>query len=176
LPLSVLLEKRSGLTLPDFAQKYLWNPLGIKTVNWFLGPGGVVPASFGLQMRPRDLLKLGSLYLNRGLWKGARILSEDWIDESTRVQIPKAQTNGKNDYGYLWWERDVPAPGGGGSVRVFFAWGVGGQYLFVVPSLQMICLVTGGNYKDSRLGANSFKLFQENLLAAALGPHPLSKQ
>lgn len=174
LPLSAILEKRSGLSVPDFAQQYLWDPLGIKRVKWFSGPQGVIPVSFGLQMRPRDFLKLGVLYLDQGLWKGKRVLSEDWIAQSTGPQIPKSQTNGKNDYGYLWWERDVPVSGG--SVRVFFAWGVGGQYLFVAPSLQMVCLVTGGNYKDSRLGANSFKLFQENLLAAAWGPnHPDQK-
>ena len=174
LPLSALLEKRSGLSVPDFAQKYLWDPLGIKRAKWFLGPQGVIPVSFGLQMRPRDFLKLGVLYLDQGVWKGKRVISEDWIHQSTSLQIPKSQTNGKNDYGYLWWERDVPTRQG--MTRVFFAWGVGGQYLFVVPSLQMVCLVTGGNYKDSRQGANSFKLFQENLLAAAWGPnHPDQK-
>jgi CubicO group peptidase (beta-lactamase class C family) len=176
LPLSALLEKRSGLSVPDFAQKYLWDPLGIKQVKWFSGPQGVIPASFGLQMRPRDFLKLGVLYLDQGVWKGRKVISPEWITQSTGLQIPKSQTNGKNDYGYLWWERDVPAPERGGTVRAFFAWGVGGQYLFVVPSLQMVCLVTGGNYKDSRLGANSFKLFQENLLAAVSKPnHPDGK-
>jgi CubicO group peptidase (beta-lactamase class C family) len=164
LPLSAILEKRSGLSVPDFAQKYLWDPLGIKRVKWFSGPQGVIPVSFGLQMRPRDFLKLGVLYLDQGVWKGRKVISPDWIAQSTSLQIPKSQTNGKNDYGYLWWEREMPVRGE--MVRVFFAWGVGGQYLCVVPSLQLVCLVSGGNYKDGRLGANSFKLFQENLLAA----------
>lgn len=173
LPLSAILEKRSGLTVPDFAQKYLWDPLGIKRVKWFIGPQGVIPVSFGLQMRPRDFLKLGALYLDQGVWDGRKVISPEWIAQSTSLQIPKSQTNGKNDYGYLWWEREVPVRGG--MVRVFFAWGVGGQYLCVVPSLQMVCLVTGGNYKDGRLGANSFKLFQENLLAAVDPNHPDGK-
>jgi CubicO group peptidase (beta-lactamase class C family) len=164
LPLSVIVERRSGLALPDFAREYLWDPLGIQQARWFEGPQGVVPVSFGLQMRPRDLLKLGFLYLNHGQWKGRRVLSEDWIERSSALQVPKIQTNGKNDYGYLWWEREVPTARG--PVKVLFAWGVGGQYLFVAPSLNLVCVITGGNYKDSRLGANSFKLFQENLLAA----------
>jgi CubicO group peptidase (beta-lactamase class C family) len=109
-------------------------------------------------------LKLGVLYLDQGVWKGRKVISPDWIAQSSSLQIPKSQTNGKNDYGYLWWEREMPVRGE--MVRVFFAWGVGGQYLCVVPSLQLVCLVSGGNYKDGRLGANSFKLFQENLLAA----------
>ncbi|MGH7739023.1 MAG: serine hydrolase domain-containing protein [bacterium] len=173
VPLSVALQARSGLAVPNFARKFLFDPLGIGRVQWFTGPGGVVPVSFGLQMRPRDLLKVGELYLEQGQWKGRKILSEDWIRQSTRVQIHLAPSRSKNDYGYLWWER--PMAFHDTTVEVFFAWGVGGQYLFVVPALNLTCVITAGNYKDSRLGADSLKLFQENILGAlpmSLVTHP----
>jgi CubicO group peptidase (beta-lactamase class C family) len=104
------------------------------------------------------------LYLNHGKWKGRSIVSEQWIQQSTAPKVSKNKTHRPYDYGYLWWEKDIPYQAR--VVRMFFAWGVGGQYLFVVPSLDLVCVVTGGNYKDSRLGYNSFHLFQDYVVTA----------
>ncbi|HUO57791.1 MAG TPA: serine hydrolase [bacterium] len=162
--LSALLDRYSGMSVPAFAQQNLWAPLGIPKPVWMEGPGPVTPASFGLSLRPRDLAKIGQLVLNQGKWGEKQIVSADWIQESTSIQIPKAGTNEKDDYGYLWWERNLSIHGE--TMRVVYAWGVGGNYLFIVPKLELVCVVTAGNYDSAELGANSFKLFQDQLLGA----------
>jgi CubicO group peptidase (beta-lactamase class C family) len=161
-PLSALLARKSGMGLPAFAQRNLWEPLGIQNPAWITGPHGMIPASFGLALKPRDLAKLGVLYLKKGEWNGKQVISERWVEESTSVQVPKKQAHQPFDYGYLWWQRQVPCHGK--SVRVIFAWGVGGQYLFIAPELDLVCVITAGNYRDSKLSAKSFQFFQDYVL------------
>lgn len=165
-PLSFILAQKSGMGIPDFAQKFLFDPLSIQNAHWMSGPENLTPASFGLSLRPRDLAKLGYLYLKNGLWNGQRVISSKWVSDSTRAVIPKAHTNRRYDYGYLWWEKEIHQHGH--LLKVYFAWGVGGQYLFVVPQLDLVCVMTGGNYKDPKLSANSFKLFQDVIVGAFL--------
>lgn len=164
-PLSSLVARKSGVGVMDFANANLFEPLGIQEAAWMAGPGGVTPVSFGLSLRPRDLAKLGWLVLKEGKWEGKRVVSQDWIRRSTAVHVPRKQTGKEADYGYLWWERDEAWKGK--KIRVIEGWGVGGQHLFIAPRLQMVCVITGGNYKDSKLSANARKLFRENILAGA---------
>lgn len=177
-PFSELLSRQSGMSLPAFARKFLFDPLGIRRADWMVAPSGgpsaagpgLTPVSFGLSLRPRDLAKVGYLYLKKGNWRGKQIVSEKWVEESTSPQVSANRIGGKADYGFLWWERVMAVQGR--PVRMFYAWGVGGQYLFVVPDLDLVCVVTGGNYKDGKLGANAFRLFQDYLLPAfrSVGP------
>jgi CubicO group peptidase (beta-lactamase class C family) len=163
-PLGAILKKQSGFSVPDFAKENLFDPLEIGEFHWMQGPDEVTPVSFGLDLRPRDLAKLGYLYLNHGKWKDHSVVSEEWIKQSTAPQVFKDETHQPYDYGYLWWEKNITYQGR--IVRMFFAWGVGGQYLFVVPTLDLVCVVTGGNYKNGRLGYNSFRLFRNYVIAA----------
>lgn len=170
LPLSVILEKAGGLTVPAFAQKVLFDPLQIHSAHWVKAHSGgttVVPMSFGLSMAPRDLAKIGLLVLDKGKWDGKRIVPEDWIKESTSVKVPRDQTNHKYDYGYLWWETEFRV--GSRNVKTVMGWGVGGNYLFIVPDLDLVCVVTGGNYNDSQAGKCSLELFQNYILPAFCG-------
>ena len=164
LPLSAALQRLSGLSTEDFSRQFLFDPLGIRDFRWMRGPQGLTPVSFGLELRPRDLAKLGLLILNKGKWEGRRIVSESWVAQSTAPQAEGVRTRPREDYGFLWWERDMPYRGK--KVRIIFAWGVGGQYLFVVPELDLVCVVTGGNYQNRSWGANSLKLFEDYVLPA----------
>ncbi len=161
-PLSAILAAKSGMGVPGFAEKYLFGPLGIKDVEWMEGPGSVTPVSFGLSLRPRDLAKLGQLILNQGKWNGAQVISKDWIKRSTSVQVRRNQKKGEADYGFLWWIRAFPA--GGKNIRVIDGWGVGGNHLFIVPDLDLVCVITAGNYKDGKLGAESLEFFKNYIL------------
>ncbi len=163
IPLGVILERQSGLGLTQYAQKFLFAPLGIQPPDWWEGPGGVHSPAFGLSLRPRDMAKIGLLVLKEGDWNGNQVVPKTWIEECTVPRVKSEQTGNKADYGYLWWERD--ALWRGKKLRVWDAWGVGGQHIFIVPALSLVCVMTGGNYKDGALSDNSFTIFHEVLEA-----------
>lgn len=165
-PFSFILGEKSGMGVDAFASKYLFEPLRFQNAHWMEGPHGVIPASFGLSLRPRDLAKLGYLFLKNGVWEGRQVVPAKWVQLSISPLLPKSRTNGIYDYGYLWWGRTIHR--NGREVRIFFAWGVGGQCLFVAPKLNLICVVMGGNYRNSKLGANAFRLFQDYVVGSFL--------
>jgi CubicO group peptidase (beta-lactamase class C family) len=165
LPLSVILERSSGLNIPQFAQKYLFDPLDIHSAQWVKAPSAgitVVPVSFGLSLSQLDLAKIGLLILHHGQWDGRQIVSKDWINESTSRKVSKEQTNKKYNYGYLWWETEMKDEGQ--NLNVVMGWGVGGNYLFIVPDKNMVCVITGGNYNDPKAAKSSLQLFQDHVL------------
>ena len=100
-------------------------------------------------MRPRDLLKLGQLYLGRGLWQDRRIVSEAWVEESTRSHVPRdSPPDGEGarlDYGYHWWVRHLE-PRDNPQAGYFLASGGGAQLLFVFFDLDLLVLFTGSHY------------------------------
>src|SRR5579862_8183589 len=80
--LGPLLEQATKLAIPDFARDNLFTPLGITHLKWQFQPLGAAMTGGGLNLRSRDLLKLGQLYLNGGLWNGKRVISADWVARS----------------------------------------------------------------------------------------------
>ena len=136
--LGVILTKVSGRLLDQVAVEALFDPLGI--TDWQPGT-----AAYGLQLRPRDLAKIGQLVLNHGDWHGRRIVSANWVKEMTAPQVPRGSVSGPASvysYGYLWWlgrssvhNRDI------GWVAGF---GRGGQRLYVVPDQDLVVAVTAG--------------------------------
>jgi CubicO group peptidase (beta-lactamase class C family) len=115
-------------------------------------------------MSPRDLAKIGLLVLDKGKWEGKRVVPEDWIKESTSLKVPRDQTNHKFDYGYLWWETEFKF--GNRNVQAVMGWGVGGNLLFIVPELNLVCVITAGNYNDPQSSKASLQLFQDYILPA----------
>lgn len=132
-----------------FADRTLFGPLGIADYRWFTMPTGGPYLGGGVHLRPRDLLKIGQLYLDGGVWQGERILPESWIRESwgDYGRLAPLDVNG-NEYGYLWWHHRYEVSGE--IIRTLEARGFGGQYLFVVPALELVCVVTAGNYRNGR--------------------------
>ena len=103
----------------------------------------MIHASGNLKLRPRDMAKLGYLFLNRGKWEDNRIVSEEWIDQSTKGYMLPTWADG---YGYQWWlmtYRSSSPP-----IGSYFAAGWGGQRIIVFPSLEMVVVFTGGNYVE----------------------------
>ena len=135
--LGTIIEKRSSLKLTEFAQKYLFNPLGISRFEWIY-IGKVPESSGGLSLRPRDMAKLGYLYLKKGKWCGEQIVSEKWIEEATSEHI-KLNSQIKS-YGYQWWLR--PSLGGQENALIpndiFFARGLFTQEIFIIPSKDLV--------------------------------------
>jgi CubicO group peptidase (beta-lactamase class C family) len=131
--LSAILQQATGLTALEFAQQYLFSPLGIQDVFWETDPQGYTHGWGDLHLYPQDAAKIGYLFLNGGQWDGQQIVPADWVAEAVKPHV-KA---GEDDYGYGWWiDNDSYA-----------ASGRGGQHIFVVPSLKAIVVTTGAGFE-----------------------------
>jgi len=140
-----IVEGATGMELGAFAETALFRPLGIQGYLWSTYPDGTVEADGGLALRPRDLAKIGQLFLNRGKWGEAQVISEGWIDQSTRGRFGFGSIGGAPlRYGYFWIQTGIPH--GDRLVRAFFHGGDGGQLLAVIPDLNMAVVFTGGDY------------------------------
>jgi CubicO group peptidase (beta-lactamase class C family) len=136
--LGAIVEKVTGLRADAFAARHLFPALGIVDYDWYIYPSGFADTMSGLMLRPRDMAKIGFLYLNGGSWKGQQVLCKDWVTESTKQQAPDAE------YGYQWWldrflhlVRPV--------ARGYSARGRAGQFIFVVPEQALVVVFTGAN-------------------------------
>ena len=95
------------------------------------------------------MAKLGALYLEGGVWNGTRIISQEWVEESTQMAVPLIGNSGTlYGYGYNWWLGRFRF--GADTVEYFRAAGWGGQDVFVIPELDMIIVFTAGGYEDTR--------------------------
>lgn len=141
--LSAIITKTTEMSSMAFAQKHLFEPLGIKEVYWPSDPQGINHGWGDLQMHPHDMAKIGYFYLNKGEWDGSQILSPDWIARSTQKQISVA--GGKMGYGYGWWVL------GGEFQGMYAAVGRGGQRIFVRPEEDLVVVVTAGGLELGEL-------------------------
>ncbi len=140
--LGQVVRKASGQTLEEFANEYLFGPLGISPPTWIHLAGPMTYASGDLKLRPRDMAKIGYLFINGGEWNGQPVISPDWIAEATEDR--KDTRDPRWGYGYQWWMFDYPA--NGRTYRSFGARGWGGQVITMFPDLDMVVVLTGGNY------------------------------
>jgi CubicO group peptidase (beta-lactamase class C family) len=138
----------------------LFEPLGITKMEWTRVKGDS-DAGGGLRLRPRDMAKIGQLVLAGGRWNGRQIVSKEWIETSTAPKI-KAIADGFNGfYGYLWWLARSKI--NGREVDWVAAQGRGGQYIRIVPDLDLVVAVTAGYYQDysPRAGQVQFSVFRD---------------
>lgn len=157
------IARSAGVTLEQFAETNLFGPLGVESFEWASSPQGHAWVGGSARATPRDLLLIGRLMLERGLWKGRRILSEEWIAKSTRSQ---ADYSAGVHYGFIWQIGEFFV--GGEWIPAYWASGNGGQYIVVFPEHDMVAVFTGGNY-DSPLAAQPFGMIDEYVLPAVLG-------
>ncbi len=126
---SAILQQAAGQPTEAFAAEHLFEPLGIRQWFWVSDPQGIAWGCSGLSLTPRDMAKLGYLYLNNGVWDGQPILPADWVTAATQQQIQAGPTMLSDGYGYLWW---VDQNG------YFMALGYGGEDIIVVPDENLI--------------------------------------
>ncbi len=150
--LGEIVRRSSGwATLIEFADQVLFRPLQIEDYDWVRLPLAleITFASGGASLRPRDMAKLGALYLNGGVWNGRRVISTEWVDASTMLTTPLAGSyRTLYGYGYNWWLGRSPYAGG--TVEYFRAAGWGGQDVYVFPALDLVVVFTAGGYYDTR--------------------------
>lgn len=143
LLLSGILEDITGMHAEDYAKEHLFTPLGISDFNWSENPEDGMTCTFAsLEMKARDMAKIGSLVLNNGSWKGNQVVSGDWASRSLAAHV-FAPSKGI-DYGYLWWVQTFNVQGV--EVESVSARGMGGQLIFVFPSLDLAAVIQQADY------------------------------
>ncbi len=130
----------------DYLYQYLFDPLNISKPEYIYHVRSGKPMlGAGIFMKPRDMAKIGQLILDEGLWKGTRIVSKSWLDFSTR---PVVDFKDGDYYGYHWWRRDF------GNHNFLLAAGNGGQVIYISKELDLIIVMTGGNYDNDLMFQN----------------------
>jgi CubicO group peptidase (beta-lactamase class C family) len=158
--LSLIVTADTGADAADFAQSALFSPLGIARPDWRRSPQGEAAGGFGLALTPRNLAKLGYLYLNMGQWDGAEVLSSQWVTEAT-TQQSAGDATGHAAYGYQWWVTET------GGMSAYFALGFGNQYVYVVPALDLVVVVAKGFTQTPKLLTAARPLIERFIVPAA---------
>jgi CubicO group peptidase (beta-lactamase class C family) len=160
--LSAVLAQAAGMSTLAYARRELFDPLGINSqpafegpiaqrdspevvstnsFRWLRDPDGVHAGSYGLALTARDMIKIGELWLNGGVWHGRRILDADYITQAATNQVPELA--GKiRGYGYLWWVTPLATH------RAYSARGRYGQLITVVPDLQAVIVISSRTLDD----------------------------
>ena len=138
--LSAILTKATGKSTWQYAQEVLAKPLGFSLAQWPRDPQGIYFGGNDMLMTPRQMVAFGELYLKKGNVSGRQVVPASWVDASF---VPRTRSRWSDQtYGYGWWARELA----GQDVR--FAWGFGGQYIFVVPALDLVVVTTSSSTVD----------------------------
>jgi CubicO group peptidase (beta-lactamase class C family) len=129
--LAGIIQETTGMNLLDYAHENLFNPLGISDVTWETDRNGIPMGGWGLELTPREMAKLGYLYLNNGRWEDQQIVTEAWIRDSTAAGM---KVDPRTDYGYQWWI--IP------ELNLYAAQGLYGQKIYVLPDQEMVVVIT----------------------------------
>lgn len=143
---SAILTRATGTSAREYANERLFRPLGMAEIpdremtsftrddvfganvsGWIQDPSGITAGGWGLTMTPRDMARLGFLYLNRGSWDGRQVVPAAWVAEST--------ASNANDYGYYWWLR------GSGRDASYSAAGSGGNLIWCAPAYDLVVAI-----------------------------------
>ena len=147
----IALERALGEALSAFAQRELFDPLGIDRAEWHHTPLGQTSTAGGLLLTSRALLSLGVLYL-RG---GEGLVPSVWVKESL---APHARIDAETEYGYLWWLKSFVG------ARSFYMTGMGGNRVHVFPDLDLVAVITTTNFSRRDAHALSDRLLVEQIL------------
>ncbi|HEY9230160.1 MAG TPA: serine hydrolase [Gemmatimonadaceae bacterium] len=150
--LSAILTRAARVNTRAYASRYLFEPLGVRLRGWTTDPQGIPFGGNEMRLTPREMLAFGNLYLNGGATaSGAQVVQRTWIDSSW---VPRTQSNWSGHaYGYGWWIRSSRG------YRTYFAWGYGGQFIFVIPELQAVVVATSDPETRSREGGHIDEIY-----------------
>jgi len=138
-------ENSTKQSLHDYARKVLFDPLGLGATDLRSGRDGEGNFASGLAMRPRDLARIGQMLLDGGKAGERQVVPAAWLEDSIK---PAARINDRRHYGYHWYHGYAPYESSEGARRARWigATGNGGQRLIVFPDLELVVVITAGNY------------------------------
>jgi CubicO group peptidase (beta-lactamase class C family) len=143
--LSAAITKATGLSALELAKRELFAPLGIRNATWPADAQGISYGWGDLRLEPRDMAKLGYLWLNKGRWEDRQILPKAWMEAAVQAQAEPSSTAQRYGYG-LWLHTSRRPP-------EFEAVGRGGQRITVVPEKNIVVVFTGGEFEPGEVGA-----------------------
>lgn len=159
--LGVALDSIVSEPLELFMDKYLFQKLEISNYIIQTDEKGKPYFGGGMYLTPRDMIKFGALYLNKGRYNNEQVISEKWINSSVKKYLPLENVPDKNPYGYLWWHNTYQA--NRKMVSSIEARGAGGQYIFIVPDLKVVVAITSGNWRNGKTQQPEI-IFEEYIL------------
>ena len=161
---SAIIQKVSGETLLDYLTPRLFEPLGIENPSWETDPDGINTGGWGLSITTEDISKFGQLYLQKGVWKGKQLVSEEWVEEATKLQ----SSNGSNPesdwdqgYGYQFWRCRHNLYRGDGAF---------GQFCIVMPDQDAVLAITSGTGDMQKVMSLAWKHLLPAMNDSALPP------
>ena len=151
--LSAITQKLCGEKILDFLTPRLWEPLHIEVPQWEESPQGINTGGWGLYLKTEDMAKFGQLFLQKGKWNGEQLISEKWVAEASKYQVPSVPSGTRPDnaaergltpenstfmlgYGYQMWM----CPEG-----AYRADGARGQYIIVYPDADAVIAITANS-------------------------------
>ena len=170
--LVAVVERATGEPLLEYAQRVLFDPLGISDVEWIEIASGAPSGASGLRLRPRDLAKFGLLYQQEGRWQGRQVLPQAWVRQTMQASLRVAgssvefgeEASCEGGYSLQWWPAGITLPCG--RFDVLMAKGNGGQRVAVVPRLELTVVHNAGLYNS---GSDFERLLLERILPWASG-------
>ena len=159
--MSGIIKHSTGKYVDEYAESYLFGPLGIPDYHWKQTPTRYPDTEGGLYLEAEQLAKIGYLYLNGGVWDGERIVTEEWVEASTARHADPVNQAGWG-YGYQWWRLDRDG------TEVWAGLGFGGQFLLVMPEHQLIGVANSWNL-FGRVDQSILRGLMEAMLAAVGG-------
>ena len=173
--LSAILTKATGRSTWQLANETLAKPLGFTFAQWPRDPQGIYFGGNDMLMTPRQMLAFGELYLDKGRANGVQVVPERWAARSCEGRVRESRPGrgvfgpmGDRRYGYGWWVGDF------GGRETCFAWGYGGQYVFVVPDLDLVIVATSASDVSEERRGHRQTLFDilEARVIRAIADHP----
>lgn len=173
--LSGVISKAARMSVMDFAKRYLFDPLGMTKYRWTIDPSGNGMTGGSFYILPSDMIKIGQLVHNNGVFNGKRVISEKWIRQSTfcDITIPDFSfmkssrsligTPQQAFYGFYWYREVMKTE----TIEedVLFASGNGGQYIFMLKDLNLTVVFTQGNYGSFK-AKQAFEILSKYIIPA----------
>jgi CubicO group peptidase (beta-lactamase class C family) len=169
--LAEIIKKVSGKNIYEFATEHIWQPLGINQSEWRnLTTKKIPAAASGLRLKSRDLLKLGITYKDNGTFKNKQVLDSVWVNKSMSKQIERPDFTNLNlengGYGYQFWTYDFAIKNN--ALKVVEAKGNGGQSIFICRQLNLVVVITAGNYGKLNGNKIPYQILKEYILPSLL--------
>lgn len=159
--LSAIITVATGMNTSVFADEYLFSPLGITDFEWLNDPEGAAMGGYDLYLRPRDMAKIGFLYLHGGVWEGQSIVPQSWVTASlTAYHTIVAADALSHGYGYQWWTHP--------RIGAFAAHAFFGSRIFVIPGYNLIMVLTGNDHD-----INQHSILENYIMPSLPAPLPL---